>query len=100
MFARALDLFRGKAITIPPMDGALRPNTILDDAPSLLDIARPDNLTWIEDRLVFMPAAPRAIDQNRDRTQPACHRDNSLAGLGRIERKRQSLCAGFPRQRL
>ncbi len=53
MFARALDLFRGKAITIPPMDGALRPNTILDDAPSLLDIVRPDNLAWIEDRLVF-----------------------------------------------
>ena len=53
MFARALDLFRGKAITIPPMDGALRPNTILDDAPSLLDVVRPDNLAWIEDRLVF-----------------------------------------------
>ena len=27
-----LDLFRGKAVTIPPMDGALRPNTALDDA--------------------------------------------------------------------
>ena len=25
-------LFRGKAVTIPPMDGALRPNTALDDA--------------------------------------------------------------------
>jgi hypothetical protein len=53
MFSQALDLFRGKAITIPPMDGALRPNTALDDAASLLDIARPDNLAWIEDRLVF-----------------------------------------------
>jgi hypothetical protein len=56
MFARALDLLRGKAITIPPMDGALRPNTALDDAPSLLDIAVPDNLAWIEDRLVFSSA--------------------------------------------
>ena len=27
-----LDLFRGKAVTIPPMDGALKPNTALDDA--------------------------------------------------------------------
>jgi hypothetical protein len=53
MFARALDMFRGKAITIPPMDGALRPNTALDDARSLLDVVRPDNLAWIEDRLVF-----------------------------------------------
>jgi hypothetical protein len=54
----------------------------------------------LEDRLVFMPAAPRAIDQNRDRAQPACCRDNSLAGLGRIERERQRLCTGLPRQRL
>ena len=27
-----LDLFRGKAVTIPPMDGALKPNTALDEA--------------------------------------------------------------------
>ena len=27
-----LDLLRGKAVTIPPMDGALKPNTALDDA--------------------------------------------------------------------
>ena len=47
MFARALDFFRGKAITIPPMDGALRPNTALDDAASLLDMVRPDDLAWI-----------------------------------------------------
>jgi hypothetical protein len=53
MFARALDHFRGKAITIPPMDGALRPNTALDDAGSVLDIAKPDNLAWIDGRLVF-----------------------------------------------
>jgi hypothetical protein len=56
MFQRALDLFRGKAITIPPMDGALRPNIALDSTPSLLDIARPDNLAWIDDRLVFSTA--------------------------------------------
>ena len=56
MFQRALDLFRGKAITIPPMDGALRPNVALDSAPSLLDIAWPDNLAWIDGRLVFSTA--------------------------------------------
>ena len=27
-----LNIFRGKAVTIPPMDGALRPNTALDEA--------------------------------------------------------------------
>ncbi len=67
MFQRALDLFRGKAITIPPMDGALRPNTALDDAEMLLSVKQPDNLAWIDDRLVFStggkamaidPAAP------------------------------------------
>ena len=40
-----LDYFRGKAVTIPPMDGALRPNTALDDgAAELLEAAAPDNL--------------------------------------------------------
>jgi len=40
------DWFRGQAVTIPPMDGALRPNTALDDgAHLLLEMAAPDNLT-------------------------------------------------------
>jgi hypothetical protein len=39
-----LDLFRGKAVTIPPMDGAFRPNTALDEAEVALEIAAPDNL--------------------------------------------------------
>ena len=29
-----LDMFRGKAVTIPPLDGAFRPNTRLDGAPA------------------------------------------------------------------
>jgi hypothetical protein len=53
MLQRALDVFRGKAITIPPMDGSLRPNTALDDAEVLLSVKQPDNLAWIDDRLVF-----------------------------------------------
>jgi hypothetical protein len=41
-----LDYFRGKAVTIPPMDGALRPNTTLDDGTAeLLEVTAPDNLT-------------------------------------------------------
>jgi hypothetical protein len=40
-----LNYFRGQAVTIPPMDGALRPNTALDDgAAELLEAAAPDNL--------------------------------------------------------
>ena len=39
-----LDLFRGKAVTIPPMDGALKPNTALDDAEVVAAALAPDNL--------------------------------------------------------
>jgi hypothetical protein len=39
-----LDIFRGKAVTIPPLDGAFRPNTVLDDAPILSALIEPDNL--------------------------------------------------------
>jgi hypothetical protein len=44
IFDPILDIFRGKAVTIPPMDGALKPNTALDDAPVVLEVDAPDNL--------------------------------------------------------
>jgi len=44
IFDPILDIFRGKAVTIPPMDGALKPNTALDDAPAAVEIDAPDNL--------------------------------------------------------
>lgn len=40
-----LDFFRGKAVTIPPLDGALKPNTMLDDSEVLREVEAPDNLT-------------------------------------------------------
>lgn len=39
-----LDLFRGKAVTIPPMDGALKPNTALDEGEVVAAALAPDNL--------------------------------------------------------
>ncbi|HHH9558889.1 TPA: hypothetical protein ACP321_003025 [Pseudomonas aeruginosa] len=39
-----LDLFRSKAVTIPPLDGAFRPNTDLDDAPLFARLGEADNL--------------------------------------------------------
>ncbi|MGH6882235.1 MAG: hypothetical protein ACREFM_15070, partial [Hypericibacter sp.] len=50
---RLLDPFRGKAVTIPPMDGALKPNTALDDAAALLAVEAPDNLVVADGRLHF-----------------------------------------------
>jgi sugar lactone lactonase YvrE len=48
-----LDLFRGRAVTIPPMDGALRPNTALDECEIALEIDAPDNLCAVGERILF-----------------------------------------------
>src|SRR5262245_24892079 len=53
IFDPILDVFRGKAVTIPPMDGALKPNTALDDAPVALEIEAPDNLCTDGSKLLF-----------------------------------------------
>ncbi|WP_395020559.1 hypothetical protein [Dongia sp.] len=53
IFDPILDIFRGKAVTIPPMDGALKPNTALDEAPVALEIDAPDNLCSDGERLIF-----------------------------------------------
>jgi hypothetical protein len=53
IFDTVLDYLRGKALTIPPMDGPLRPNTVLDDAPALLEIEAPDNLAFDGREIVF-----------------------------------------------
>lgn len=44
IFDPLLDLLRGKAVTIPPMDGAFRPNTALDDAAPAVALPAPDHL--------------------------------------------------------
>jgi hypothetical protein len=48
-----LDLFRGKAVTIPPMDGALKPNTLLDEADVVAAALAPDNLCLRDGRLIY-----------------------------------------------
>jgi hypothetical protein len=53
IFDPILDVFRGKAVTIPPMDGALKPNTALDDALVVLGIEAPDNLCADGSKLLF-----------------------------------------------
>jgi sugar lactone lactonase YvrE len=53
IFDPVLDIFRGKAVTIPPMDGALKPNTALDDAPAVVEIEAPDNLCTDGEDLLF-----------------------------------------------
>jgi hypothetical protein len=48
-----LDFFRGKAVTIPPMDGALRPNTALDEADIVKSCEEPDNIASVAGKLIY-----------------------------------------------
>lgn len=52
IFDPLLDLFRGKAVTVPPLDGAFRPNTALDEAPVLAEMPAPDALVSQSGRLL------------------------------------------------
>src|SRR5690349_18460522 len=44
MFDRLLDRIRGKAVTIPPLDGAFRPNAALEECEAVAAATAPDNL--------------------------------------------------------
>lgn len=51
-----LDAFWGRgaaAVTVPSMDGALRPNDLLDQAPAALSISEPDNLVDCAGEILF-----------------------------------------------
>jgi len=52
-----LDLFRGKAITVPPLDGAFRANEALDAARCRAERPAPDNLVHWQGRTVFSSGA-------------------------------------------
>lgn len=55
-FVRMFDNFRGSgsaAITLPPMDGALRPNTRIDEAEELAAVSASDNLVEGADGIWF-----------------------------------------------
>lgn len=51
IFDPLLDLFRGRAITIPPLDGAFGPNTALDATEVFAELSAPDNLVWRDGKL-------------------------------------------------
>lgn len=50
------DAWRGAgthSVTVPPMDGALRPNQAIEEAPAILAVEAPDNLASAGDRVFF-----------------------------------------------
>lgn len=62
-----LDLFRGKALTIPPLDGAYRPNRRLDEAPVFAGLAEVDNLTALNGRILASSGnAVYALEEGRE----------------------------------
>ena len=48
-----LDFFRGQAVTIPPLDGALRPNTALEEADIVKSCEVPDNIVSVAGKLIY-----------------------------------------------
>ena len=56
LFKNAMDAWRGggsHSVTVPPMDGALRPNQAIEEAPIVLSVAAPDNLVSDGERILF-----------------------------------------------
>src|SRR5262249_28352847 len=82
-----LELFRGRAVTIPPLDGALKPNTLLDDAEVIATAEAPDNLIEDRGRIAFTTRNEvRALDDGKviarapaDITALAVSRDGAVA---------------------
>ncbi len=65
---KAWDRFRGSgdaAVTVPPMDGSLRPNTVLDDAGPGLFIHEPGNLTS-DGKRIWFSSGPELHEYNPD----------------------------------
>lgn len=53
---RALDAWRGSgpySVTVPPMDGVLRPNQAIEESLILLEVTAPDNLVHDGERILF-----------------------------------------------
>ena len=55
----------GASVTIPPMDGALKPNNRLDGARSVATMPAPDNLAAIGNDVLFSTGAKASPNNNR-----------------------------------
>ena len=65
--SRAFDRFRGggeAAVTIPSMDGAFRPNELLESASAAIEINAPDNLVC-DGRRIFFSSGAALYELNR-----------------------------------
>ena len=81
-----LDLFRGRTITVPPLDGAFRPNTCLDDAPLLARIEAPDAIVKGADGRVYVSSgrAVLSLDVATERTACVATLDTAVTALAAL----------------
>lgn len=82
---RIWDNFRGggeAAVTVPPMDGALRPNRRLDEACKVIDARAPDNLvTWGERTFFSSGAAVMELFPQKGEARELRHFDFPVTAL-------------------
>ncbi len=81
-----LDLFRGRTITVPPLDGAFRPNTCLDDAPLLAATDAPDAIVSGADGGVYVSSgrAVLSLDVATGRTACVATLDSAITALAAL----------------
>ncbi|GAB4347228.1 MAG: hypothetical protein Kow0026_00310 [Oricola sp.] len=81
IFDPILDIFRGKAITIPPLDGAFRANTGLDDCEVFAALTAADNLCMAGGRLYASSGAVLYVLVEGMAPEPAGTYDAAITAL-------------------
>ena len=74
MLRNAWDALWGRgdySVTVPPMDGALRPNSALDEAETLLEAEGIDNLAVFAEPALFHAGQDLACARRHRRRRPA-----------------------------
>lgn len=79
-------LGRGRhAVTVPPMDGPLRPNSLLDQAPAHARIAAPDNLTrWQAELLLSSGPELHALDPGTGVLRPLGRMESDVCAIATL----------------
>jgi hypothetical protein len=72
-----LDIFRGKAITIPPLDGAFRPNAALDEARQVASLNSPDEIIRTSDGTILVASHCDLVSLDADHEATTIARFNA-----------------------
>ena len=87
---RAWDNFRGageSAVTVPPMDGALRPNRLLEEAPLAASAEAPDDLAH-DGRSVVFSSGPQLCRLGEGGAETIAHLGSDITALAATPRGR------------